>query len=256
VFYGAGVPACLLILRKQRLEAHRDKLLLIYAARPGQYRELSAQNELRPQDVMRILVHYHAYGDASKVPQLVEQHSGRIRKQIDFREDDEVGRLQAEYQDQADKLPKIDSDLTAAGNALNAATTKTAKDRDESAMTKLQKQREKIVAKLAERDERIAAARRRAADDRRDVDAVSAEMIAVYGDPDELIKHARVVGMDEVGTHNEFNLNVPRYVDTFEPEPRVDVKDAIAALQSAENEMAAGEQILMKLLRETGYETH
>ena len=30
-----------------------------------------AQNELRPQDVMRMLVHYHAYGDATKAPGLV-----------------------------------------------------------------------------------------------------------------------------------------------------------------------------------------
>ena len=62
VFYGAGVPACLLILRRQRPVERRDQVLLIYAAR--HYRELSAQNELRPQDVMRMLVHYHAYGDA------------------------------------------------------------------------------------------------------------------------------------------------------------------------------------------------
>ena len=102
VFYGAGVPACLLILRKQRPPERRDQVLLIYAAR--HYRELSAQNELRPQDVMRMLVHYHAYGDAAKVPGLVAEHSGRIRKQIDLREEDEVGRLQAEYQAHADTL--------------------------------------------------------------------------------------------------------------------------------------------------------
>ena len=36
--------------------------------------------------------------------------------------------------------------------------------------------------------------------------------------PDELIKHARVVELDEI-EENEFNLNIPRYVDTFEPEP-------------------------------------
>lgn len=79
VFYGAGVPACLLILRKQRSTERCDKVLLVYAAR--HYRALSAQNELRPHDVMRILVHYHAYGDAAKVPDFVAMHSGRIREQ-------------------------------------------------------------------------------------------------------------------------------------------------------------------------------
>ena len=37
---------------------------------------------------MRILVHYHAYGDAGKVPGLVAQHSGRIREQITRREEE------------------------------------------------------------------------------------------------------------------------------------------------------------------------
>ena len=96
VFYGAGVPACLLILRKQRPVERRDQLLLIYAAR--HYRKLSALNELRPQDVMRMLVHYHAYGEASKAPDLVEEHSERIQREIDRREADEVGRFEAEYQ--------------------------------------------------------------------------------------------------------------------------------------------------------------
>ena len=73
VFYGAGVPACLLILRRDRSQVRGNKVLFIYAAR--HYRELAAQNELRPQDVMRILVHYHAYGDASKVAQYGSRHS-------------------------------------------------------------------------------------------------------------------------------------------------------------------------------------
>jgi N-6 DNA Methylase len=44
VFYGAGVPACLLILRKQRPPERRDQVLLIYAAR--HYRELSGSADL------------------------------------------------------------------------------------------------------------------------------------------------------------------------------------------------------------------
>ncbi len=251
VFYGAGVPACLLILRKQRPKARRDQVSLVYAAR--HFRELSAQNELRPQDVMRILVHYHAYGDAGKVPQLVKQHSARIRKQIDLREEDEVGRLMAEYQTFADRLTKFDEDLKAARKQLAGAEGKAAKDRAEAAVAKLEKQREKIAAKTAERDEKIAESRRRAGDDRQDVIKVGEELAALYGDPDELLKHARVVGLDEIG-ENEFNLNIPRYVDTFEPEPRVEVKDALKALGDAETAVKDSETELAKLLRGIGYE--
>lgn len=255
VFYGAGVPACLLILRKQRSPARRDQVLMIYAAR--HFRELSAQNELRPQDVMRILVHYHAYGDRAKVRGLVAEHSGRIRKQIDLREEDEVGRLNAEYQPQADKLAALDAELAGVRRREKSAATKVEKTKAdkakaEVAIAKLEKQREKLVGKLAERDERIAEARRRAGDDRSDVDKVGAELDALYADPDELLKHARVVGLDEI-EENEFNLNIPRFVDTFEAEPRVDVKDALKALREAETAAKVAEDVLGRLLKEAGY---
>jgi type I restriction enzyme M protein len=239
VFYGAGVPACLLILRKKRPARRRDQVLLIYAAR--HYRELSAQNELRPQDVMRILVHYHAYGDAAKVPALMAEHSGRIRKQIDLREEDEVGRLEAEYQAHADRLAALDSELAAA------------RKKKDGAVAKLEKQRDKVAAKVTERDERISESRRRAEDDRKDVKTAGKELAALYADPDELLKHARVVGLDEID-ENEFNLNIPRYVDTFEPEPRVEVKNALEGLRHAETAAVEATSVLGTLLRRAGYD--
>lgn len=253
VFYGAGVPACLLILKKQRPPERHDKVLLVYAAR--HFRELSNQNELRPQDVMRMLVHVQAYGDSAKVPDLVAKHSQRIREQINAREHDEVERLEAEYTDAATRLARLEAQVAEAGAELSKITGKTAKDKAETALAKLVTQRDKAVAKIAERDERIAEARRRAEDDRSDVEQVGMELGALYGDADELLKHARVVGVDEI-EENEFNLNIPRYVDTFEPEPRMEVKDALKVLRDAESALASAEGNLMKLLRGMGYEAN
>ena len=78
------------------------------------------------------------------------------------------------------------------------------------------------------------------------------ELVALYADPDELLKHARVIDMDEV-KENEFNLNVPRYVDTFEPEPRMDVIEALSQLRDAETMRKEAERTLAAMLRETGY---
>jgi len=250
VFYGAGVPACLLILRKQRPLERQEQVLLIYAGR--HFRELSAQNELRPQDVMRMLVHYHAFGDAAKVHGLVAEHSERIRKQIELREEDEVGRLNAEYQVISDKLVVLDAELATARDRRVEARKKAEIEKAESAITKLEKQREKLITKLTERDERIADSRRRAEDDRADVNKVCEELIALYAAPDELLKHARVVDHKEI-EENEFNLNIPRYVDTFEPEARVDVKDALKALHDAEAEAKNAEAELSRLLQRAGY---
>ena len=69
----------------------------------------------------------------------------------------------------------------------------------------------------------------------------------------ELLKHARVVGLDEIA-ENEFNLNIPRYVDTFEPEPRVEVKEALRALRKAESDMNLAESELSSLLRKAGFD--
>ena len=250
VFYGAGVPACLLILRRQRPVERRDQVLLIYAAR--HYRELSAQNELRPQDVMRMLLHYHAYGDASKAPGLVEEHSERIHREIDRREADEVGRLMAEYQPQADRLAALDAELQEAREKQRAAATKHDKAKTASTVTKLLKQHDKIAAKVSGRDERIAEARRNAENDRADVSAVGEELVALYADPDELLTHARVVDMDEV-EENEFTLNVPRYVDTFELEPRMDVDEVLRTLANATKKAEDAEATLLNLLRDVGY---
>lgn len=81
---------------------------------------------------------------------------------------------------------------------------------------------------------------------------VGAELTALYTDPDELLKHARVVALDEI-EENEFNLNIPRYVDTFEPERRIEVNDALRALKAADLEVKKAESDLRQLLNLSGY---
>ena len=251
IFYGAGVPACLVILRKERPETRRDQVLLVYAAR--HYRELSNTNELRPQDVMRILVHYHAYGDAEKVPELVKIHSRRLHGQIDLQEAEEIERLKAEYQEYADRLTQLNAEISTVKTTLVRLTDKAEKRKAETKIKSLEKQCVRPTAKLVERDEKIAETSRQAEDDRQAVTKVGEELIELYGDPNELLKHARVVEVDEI-EENEFNLNVPRYVDTFEPEPRIEVKDALVALRNAEVKVSESMEHLTILLDKIGYD--
>ena len=146
----------------------------------------------------------------------------------------------------------MERELTEAHEVENAAITKSDKAKAAIAVGKLEKQRDTAAAKIAERDQRIAEIRRGAEDDRADVSAVADELVSLYGDPDELIKHARVVDLEEI-EENEFNLNVPRYVDTFEPEPRIEVKDALKALHDAEVKATRAERELTRLLEAVGY---
>jgi type I restriction enzyme M protein len=160
-----------------------------------------------------------------------------------------VERLQTEYADAAARLVKLKTELKKKLKEKQAAPKTAAK----AAIEKLKAQTEKARAKIAERDEKIAEARRRAEDDRRDVETVGRELTDLYGDADELLKHARVVGLDEI-EENEFNLNIPRYVDTFEPEPRVAVKDALKQLKASEQSLRDAETKLQQLLKVVGYD--
>lgn len=250
IFYGAPVPACLLIIRKDRPIGRRNQVLLAYAAR--HFRNFAAQNELRPKDVMRILVHYHAYGDSSQVSALVARHSNRIHSEINRRETEEISRIEAEYQSTNSDLAQLKEALLSARNILKTATTERAKTEAAATQEKLIKQFDTARLKLVERDERIDSVRNDAELNRKDVSTTASELITIYSDSEELLKHIRVVNFKEI-EDNEFNLNVPRYVDTFEPETRVDVEDALEAFLEAESAAMTASEELSRILRSIGY---
>lgn len=52
LFYGTGIPACVLVCNKQKPDTLRDKILFINADR--EYGEGKAQNKLRPEDIEKI----------------------------------------------------------------------------------------------------------------------------------------------------------------------------------------------------------
>jgi type I restriction enzyme M protein len=250
IFYGAGVPACLLILKKKRPADRRDKVLFVYAAR--HYRELSNKNKLRPQDIMRILVHYHAYGDAAKATKLVKQHSTRLQGVVTTQEAEDVARLMVEYEEFEEAVTNSKIDLAGVEAEIGKAKNKTEREKGERAKAKIEKALEKPRKKLAERDEQIAEVRKLAEEDRHAIETVGQELVALYADPVELGKHARVVEMAEI-EENECNLNIPRFVDTFEPEEKIDVNAVLRELDEAEAARQEAEGELRKLLKEVGY---
>ena len=250
IFYGAGVPACLLILNKKRPAARREKVLFVYAAR--HYRELSNQNKLRPQDVMRILVHYHAYGDAAKATKLVKKHSTRLQGVVTTQEAEDVARLTVEYQEFEVAVTNLQIDHATADADIAKAKNKTERDKFEKAKAKIEKSLEKPRKKLAERDETIAEVHKLAEEDRHSIESTGQELIGLYAEPVELVKHARVSEFAEI-EENEHNLNIPRYVDTFEPEKPIDVKSVLEELDLVETARQKAEKDLRKLLREAGY---
>jgi type I restriction enzyme M protein len=244
------VPACLLILSKDRPKERRDNVLLIYAAR--HYRELSNKNQLRPQDIMRILVHYHAYGDPLKASKLIAYHSDRLQQVVSKSENEEIARISAEYEHFDKKLAEVRGELIVVGKALREDVNKTDRSKTEKAINKLESIAHKLTLTLQKRDAAIAQTRKQASEDRQAIHDVGQELIDMYNDPIELGKHARVVEFDEV-IENEFNLNIPRYVDTFVPEPEIDISLALSELRDSENNRLKSEEALRSALRGVGY---
>jgi type I restriction enzyme M protein len=52
---------------------------------------------------------------------------------------------------------------------------------------------------------------------------------------------------------NDFNLNIPRYVDTFEPEPEVDIKALRKEIEGLEKQLSGVKKEMDKYLDELGY---
>ena len=64
-------------------------------------------------------------------------------------------------------------------------------------------------------------------------------------------KYSYVASMDEI-KENDYNLNIPRYVDTFEEEEQIDLVAVSARIASIDKEIANIDEQLAVYLRELG----
>jgi type I restriction enzyme M protein len=78
------------------------------------------------------------------------------------------------------------------------------------------------------------------------------KILAAYHSFEDIEKYCRVVDLEEI-KRNDFNLNVPRYVDTTEPEEPVDIKQVLSELNQLEAEYNEVEEELNGYLEELGY---
>ncbi|KRM90238.1 type I restriction-modification system subunit M [Fructilactobacillus florum] len=62
------------------------------------------------------------------------------------------------------------------------------------------------------------------------------KIVDTYLNRKDVDKYAHVANLDEI-KENEYNLNIPRYVDTFEPEPPVDVDKLVSDMQETDTEI-------------------
>ena len=71
LFYGTGIPACVIVANKNKPDALRDKVLFINADR--EYAEGKAQNKLRPEDIEKIDFVFTLKREIPKYSRLVDK---------------------------------------------------------------------------------------------------------------------------------------------------------------------------------------
>ena len=80
-------------------------------------------------------------------------------------------------------------------------------------------------------------------------DANIERLYKTYKDRKDEEKFCHVATFEEI-QENDFNLNIPRYVDTFEPEPDVDLGELNKEMAETNEQIKANEKELLDMLKE------
>lgn len=77
------------------------------------------------------------------------------------------------------------------------------------------------------------------------------KILVAYTSKKEIEKYAHIATLEEL-QENDFNLNIPRYVDTFEEEEEIDIKAVMADIKKLEKERAELDKQIEVYLKELG----
>lgn len=75
------------------------------------------------------------------------------------------------------------------------------------------------------------------------------KIITHYRERKETEKYSKKTTLQEIAT-NDYNLNIPRYVDTFEAEESIDINTIANDLKSLENEMKTTDATIAEFCKE------
>lgn len=300
LFYGNGVPACLIMLNKNKPEERKGKTLMIWASR--HFQKSNPQNLLRPSDLMRILVPWRAYGDLEKAKVLVTEQEAQLIREVEAHRDERLQDIEDAFGPVLAPLPmleteqarletldfkvkavdeaisqehpyfnplvplkeaveRIQKEIEAAGKGEKVALkAKLAKPKSEyegarskliTALKERAKQVNRAIKELKklqeERDSREHDIKLAAEREIVHLNEASADLRRILADPIEATRCFALVDKAAID-ENEFNLNVPRYVDTFEPEKVVPLHEAAEKLRISREASAVALERLDQLL--------
>ncbi|MBI4446307.1 MAG: SAM-dependent DNA methyltransferase [Acidobacteria bacterium] len=207
LFYGNAVPACLVVLDRNKPADRKNKILMIWASR--HFQNANPQNLLRPSDLMRILVPWRAFGELAKAQELVAIHE---RQLLDDEEEERQRRLndiEDAYAPILEPLGRLRTELATLESqnwkdaGFSKKTDYLAKikqvKRDIKDLEKVQAERDKSETEVNEHADREVAHVREAA----------ADLLRICSTAEEAARYFSIAALPEI-EENEFNLNLPR----------------------------------------------
>jgi type I restriction enzyme M protein len=254
IFYGNAVPGCLIVLNKRKAPERKGKLLLIWASRD--YESNNPQNIIRRADCMRILVPWRAFGDLKTCCESIPRHEVELVSDIECERDAALADIYDAYRPFLDPLTALRQELADreafAQKELPAEREERKKFREEkknnNERLKLLKREVKTLEKLEiEAQEKKEDARVRANREIELARRAAADLLRICSEPEEAKRYFAIAEGTEI-EENEFNLNLPRYVDTFEPEEQIDVRAALSDFDSAERAATTATERLRTLM--------
>jgi type I restriction enzyme M protein len=244
LFYGTTIPGSILFLNKNKPEERKNKVLMVYAAKQGWYKEEPNMNMLLPHDILRISTILESWGDLTIAGKWIDSQKirlkGLIQEDLEFKLSEIEEYYHEDIEIQSAKLLRAKKAIEDK-EAVNKKLTQTELKNLTTAQTAMDKL-------LAEKKMKILASLTQAEKERKAIDEVEKELMAMFKDPELRKRYFSVVEIEEL-KENEFNLNIPRYVDTFEPEEEINLKSAIDEFKSLLQTEKNVEISLMRLLK-------
>lgn len=244
LFYGTSIPGAILFINKNKPKERKDQVLMVYAAKEGWCKEEANMNTLQAHDMLRISTILESWGDLETAKVWIDSQKARLKSLIQEELDFKLLELEEYYAEdielQTEKLVKAQK-VIADKEAKKEKPTKSQLKAVVTAQNALDKT-------TNEKESKITAAHEQAEKERQAIDDVEQELIAMLQNPEQRKRYFAIADMEEL-EENEFNLNIPRYVDTFEPEEEIDLKQAITEFKATLGKETALDKSIDELLK-------
>ncbi len=251
LFYGTTIPGAIIFFDKNKPADRKNKVLMVYAAKKGWYREDANMSVLEPQDVLRISTMLESWGNIDKARTWINNRKFQLNHQIDIDLEYVISEIEKDAaEDIAIKTDKLNKAKQAVQDKKEKGKTPT-----KGELKTLETTQNALDKLLADKASKITAAQDKAAKQRQAIADVETELLQMFADPELRKRYFAIVDMDDI-EENEFNLNIPRYVDTFEPEEQIDLQQAIRDFQEAINTESETMKSLNELLNTLQLNSH